>query len=459
MLDLRTNTAGEVRIRTPGGIHEGWTQAIAFDYDGTLAQHGQISDPARTALAEARAAGLALILVTGRRAPEIHRVFPQSESLFDAIVSENGALLSVRESSLRLAPVLPDALIDRLHCYGIDFELGECILSCDVAHIQTVSREISDLKLDLQVIPNRGRLMVLPAGVSKATGLNAVLCQLGLSPHNVIAVGDAENDVDMFNAVGTGVAVGDALDSVKSCAAVVLDRPGGEGVAELVCGRVTGKWGPLSTAPRTVEIGAFANGSKVTVPAAMANVLIQGASNAGKSTLAGLLIEGWTRLGYRVLIVDVEGDYVVLTAIPAKPGKHRQVLITDLLQQERPFVPDDRRTPHVRHWHKYAAATLPEKQWFWFTWPDGGVSSVARNVDKFATNLEQAPIPVLERHLASSDFSRWLLGLKSHDLAEIVHDIEVGYQQRRLSAEKARQQILAPFQSLFGLEHPAKPSP
>ena len=75
---------------------KGWTQAVAFDYDGTLALHGRVTDDARKALADARAGGLMLLLVTGRRAPEMHRIFPQSEELFDAVVSENGALLAVR---------------------------------------------------------------------------------------------------------------------------------------------------------------------------------------------------------------------------------------------------------------------------------------------------------------------------------------------------------------------------
>ena len=53
---------------------------------------------------------------------------------------------------------------------------------------------IRDLGLELQVIFNKGAVMVLPAGVNKASGLAAALADLGLSPHNVVGVGDAEND-------------------------------------------------------------------------------------------------------------------------------------------------------------------------------------------------------------------------------------------------------------------------
>ena len=53
---------------------------------------------------------------------------------------------------------------------------------------------IRELGLELQVIFNKGAVMVLPTGVNKATGLAAALDELGLSPHNVVGVGDAEND-------------------------------------------------------------------------------------------------------------------------------------------------------------------------------------------------------------------------------------------------------------------------
>ena len=53
---------------------------------------------------------------------------------------------------------------------------------------------IRDLGLELQIIFNKGAVMVLPAGVNKASGLAVALARLGLSPHNVVGVGDAEND-------------------------------------------------------------------------------------------------------------------------------------------------------------------------------------------------------------------------------------------------------------------------
>ena len=114
-------------------------------------------------------------------------------------------------------------------------------------------------------------------------------------------------------------------------------------------------------------------------------------------------------------------------------------------------LPDDRRTRHVRHWHKYFGANLPENHWFWFNWPDGRTYHTARNVDEFAATLADAPVPVLEKHLRAGDFSRWLRGMKSQDLGEIVLDVEVNFQKKHLNAEQARERVIAPFASLFGL--------
>ena len=83
-------------------------------------------------------------------------------------------------------------------------------------HQDTILHTIHDMALELQVIFNKGAVMVLPTGVNKATGLDAALQGLGLSRHNVVAVGDAENDHALLAAREFGVAVANALPSLKS---------------------------------------------------------------------------------------------------------------------------------------------------------------------------------------------------------------------------------------------------
>jgi hydroxymethylpyrimidine pyrophosphatase-like HAD family hydrolase len=72
---------------------------------------------------------------------------------------------------------------------------------------------------------------VLPAGVSKASGLEAALALLKLSPHNVVGIGDAENDHSFLRYCGCAVAVANALPLLKESADFVTDEPRGAGVA------------------------------------------------------------------------------------------------------------------------------------------------------------------------------------------------------------------------------------
>ena len=74
---------------------------------------------------------------------------------------------------------------------------------------------IRDLGLELQIIFNKGAVMVLPSTVNKATGLAAALKRLKITPDSVVGVGDAENDHAFIKACGCGVAVANAIPSLE----------------------------------------------------------------------------------------------------------------------------------------------------------------------------------------------------------------------------------------------------
>ena len=76
--------------------------------------------------------------------------------------------------------------------------------------------------------------MILPSGVNKASGLQAALQALGLSPETVIGVGDAENDHAFLEICGLPVAVANAVPALKTKAALVTQHSAGAGVTELI---------------------------------------------------------------------------------------------------------------------------------------------------------------------------------------------------------------------------------
>lgn len=67
-------------------------------------------------------------------------------------------------------------------------------------------------------------------GVTKATGIQEILRYLNIPKKDSIAFGDGPNDLDMLTFAGTGVAMGNALDYVKSCSDMVTDSIKNDGI-------------------------------------------------------------------------------------------------------------------------------------------------------------------------------------------------------------------------------------
>ena len=116
---------------------------------------------------------------------------------------------------------------------GVPLSVGKVIVSTRVPHESAVLEAIRQFGLELQVIFNKGAVMIVPAGHNKASGLAAALDKMGLSPHNVVGIGDAENDHAFLDLCGCGVAVANALPMVKEKADFVTQGDHGLGVAEL----------------------------------------------------------------------------------------------------------------------------------------------------------------------------------------------------------------------------------
>ncbi len=284
-------------------------QLAAVDLDGTLTCRGQVSAAAIDAIKQVQQSGLRAALVTGRIGAELVAEFPDIASLFDAVVLENGAVCVVDGENSALAAPVDATLDDALAARGIPYRRGQVLLAADSEHTVAITEAIAELGLDCQIVHNRAALMVLPAGVTKGTGLEALLAMMKLSPHNTVAVGDAENDLSLFAVAEIGVAVANAVPSVQRHADLVLDKQNGAGVAELLTGPILSRarrWCPLR---RWVEIGSFDDGTPAQVPGSQARIMVTGPAGSGKSYLVGLMAERWIQAGYCVVILDPEGDH------------------------------------------------------------------------------------------------------------------------------------------------------
>lgn len=298
-------------------------RALAVDFDGTLTRDGRRPAPhVLAALETVRRDGCRVVLVTGRILSELRADFPDADDVFDAIVAENGCVLSVDRSARLLAPRVDDTLAKALDTLEVPYRAGDAILACDGVHAMTVLAQVRGLGLDCQLVHNRDALMVLPAGVTKGTGLFEALGDLGVSRHSSVGVGDAENDHALVDVCELGVAVGNAVPALKRHADLVLAGHDGDGIVELLTGPVFSGEKAVHSRRWDMLLGTTPTGDPVTLPTSQLNLLVCGDTGLGKSYVAGLVAERLIALGYCCLVVDPEGDHAEL-------GRLRGVVTVD----------------------------------------------------------------------------------------------------------------------------------
>jgi hydroxymethylpyrimidine pyrophosphatase-like HAD family hydrolase len=200
-------------------------RVLALDFDGTIAVNDTMDGDVAAAIQEARAAGLLVVLVTARTLSDLDALLSRP-SPFDAIVAENGSVLRLPKlpSPIMLSEGPDLRSIAELNRREVPHHRGECVVDADADVAPQVVEIIRSLGLPLAITFNVNRLMVLPHGVSKASGLQEALWRLRTSAHNAIAVGHAENDHGLLDTCEIG-AVAWGSDALRRGAdAQLLDR-------------------------------------------------------------------------------------------------------------------------------------------------------------------------------------------------------------------------------------------
>lgn len=235
--------------------------ALFFDIDGTLVSFKTHEIPPSTifALTQAKANGHKVFISTGRP-PLILNNIVAIEHLIDGYVIINGALCFVGDEVVRCREIPQDAA--RLVVkdaqeknYGL-IVVGEkdvAVLDPQGEVDRVFRREIAVENLDqakalevvmeqriMQLTPffsadyERELMSLIPScasgrwhpaftditakGADKGEGILAMAHHLGLDPQYTIAFGDGGNDTSMIIAAGIGVAMGNALESLKQVA-------------------------------------------------------------------------------------------------------------------------------------------------------------------------------------------------------------------------------------------------
>jgi len=310
--------------------------ALACDYDGTLAEDGTAREETLAALVRLRESGRRVILVTGRELPDLRRVLERFD-LFDRVVAENGAVLyrpDEREEKVVAEP--PSAeFVRALRSEGVSpLSVGRVIVATTEPHERTVLDVIHRQGLELHVVFNKGSVMVLPSGVNKAKGLAAALADLRLSFHEVVGIGDAENDHAFLAECECAVAVASALPAVKERADFVTKGGAGRGVVELAERLIEDDLADASPrlARHDLEVGVRPSGEVVRIPAYGVNVLVAGTPGGGKSTFATSIMERLMEAQRQFCIVDPEGDYPSLEGAVVLGDRKRVPGVDEVLE-------------------------------------------------------------------------------------------------------------------------------
>ena len=255
---------------------------IAMDLDGTLNNdEKRITPRTRDALMAAQAAGIRLALASARPSPGLHRErdalrmqehrgvlmsynggrivdAASGETLFETSMPMEAAREVLRAlEKLPVTPILDDGrqfyVTDR-EGFKVDYECRNNNMSCvqvanladflhfapvkilmsvDPKQIAAVQREIASLLPDdLTVVQTAAfYLEVIPRAINKGQGVLDICRALQMLPEEVVAFGDAENDIPMLRAAGVGVAMGNADPAVKAAADMVTLSNNEDGIA------------------------------------------------------------------------------------------------------------------------------------------------------------------------------------------------------------------------------------
>jgi hydroxymethylpyrimidine pyrophosphatase-like HAD family hydrolase len=330
--------------------------ALAVDFDGTIAHDSLCPAHVVDALKRLRDTGRRLLLVTGRELPELLSIFPEI-GIFDRVVVENGALLYRPASgeTQELGDPPPPAMIELLKARRVPLSVGQSIVATVEPHETAVLEVIRDLGLERQVIFNKGAVMILPAGVNKATGLAIALKELGLSARNVVACGDGENDHALLDSSEYSVAVANAIPTLKDRADRVTVAKRGDGILEVIADLMEHDLArtPPKKPRRVVTLGKDEQGNAVTVPAAGVSMLVTGGARSGKSSFVIRILDRLADCGYQYCVLDTRGEYLdfnpavvfgtrshgpdaaeILSALE-KPGVHAVVCLVAVPEAER----------------------------------------------------------------------------------------------------------------------------
>ncbi|MGL9729360.1 HAD family hydrolase [Enterococcus sp. DIV0756] len=258
---------------------------IFMDIDGTLVDRDQkISPRTRAVVNELQQEGHEFYVATGRK---YSSAYEMAKKLTDAtqVIASNGSVYSINETLHKKR--LSDAALEFIYQTLAEYELplfffgehtifytqqlpsylqkndqsrignseedflfidsldtlmaisqrivnGIVIADEREAELEQVRTLLAESQLLSVSSSHPNNIELIPLGVNKATAIQAVQTNLLIPQKNIISFGDGMNDLEMLQASGVGVAMGNAVDELKKHAKFITDANVEDGIANFL---------------------------------------------------------------------------------------------------------------------------------------------------------------------------------------------------------------------------------
>ncbi|WP_292375162.1 phosphoglycolate phosphatase [Methanosarcina sp. UBA411] len=212
-------------------------KAIVADIDGTITCEKR--ELHLGAMKKIRSLKVPVMLATGNTLCYA-RTASRLIGLDGAVIAENGGAITIRfdlqgtfEESLEECEKAYSFLSEYFKLTKLDplYRKTEIALRRDF-DLEKARTLLKTQNLDVEMVDTKYAIHIKSTKINKGVGLMKLASIMGLKSEDFVAIGDSENDVEMFEVSGFGIAVGNGDEIIKEAADYVTEASFGDGTVE-----------------------------------------------------------------------------------------------------------------------------------------------------------------------------------------------------------------------------------
>ncbi len=209
-------------------------KAIAIDIDGTLTNKKRAINC--NAVEALRKLKIPVVLATGNISC-FARTTAKLIGVSDIVICENGGVvrfsydgddivLGDKQKCLKAAEILSKHF--KIEFLDLEYRKSEVCVRRNFP-IEEARKLLPE---DVKIVDTGFAYHIMDGNVSKGKALEFIAERIGIDTKDFVAIGDSENDIEMLEVAGFGIAVANADLKLKEVADMVTSKPDGDGVVE-----------------------------------------------------------------------------------------------------------------------------------------------------------------------------------------------------------------------------------